>query len=69
MEELHLPNCLLTSIPQMKWKTLVKKAVAHAHEKEIKEEIIPHNKMKNVNVKEEKFKCKDYVSSLSLCKS
>ena len=29
MEELNLPNCLLTRIPQMKWKTLVKKAVAN----------------------------------------
>ena len=53
----------------MKWKTLVKKAVSHANEKEIKEEIIPYKKMKNVNVEEEKIECKDYLSSLSLCKS
>ena len=69
MEELSLPNCFVTRIPQMKWKTLVKKAVKQANEKEIKEEIIPYKKMKNVNVEEEKFECKDYLSSLSLCKS
>ena len=69
MEELNLPNCLLTRIPQMKWKTLVKKAVSQANEKEIKEEIIPYKKMKNVNVEEENFECKDYLSNLPLYKS
>ena len=33
MVELNPPNCLLTRIPQMKWKTLVKKAVSQANEK------------------------------------
>jgi hypothetical protein len=53
-------------IPIRKWKTLVKKAIADANEKEIRESSKTYKKMENKIEDEEKFKCKDYLTSMPL---
>jgi hypothetical protein len=66
VDHLSLPDCFNERIPIRKWKTLVKKAVADANEKEIRESATSYKKMKHKIEDEEKFKCKEYLTSLPL---
>ena len=66
VDQLSLPDCFKVRIPIRKWKTLVKKAIADANEKEIRESSKTYKKMENKIEDEEKFKCKDYLTSMPL---
>ena len=68
LSDLNLPNCFEHHFSKPKWKSLVKTAIKKANEEEIRESIKQYKKMKNVE-EEEKFECKDYLSSLSLSKA
>ena len=69
MEELNLPNCLEVKFTKAKWKNLVKKAIQEANEKDIRQSIEPYKKMKHLDIENEKFECKQYLSSLPLEKA
>ena len=69
MEELNLPNCLEVKFTKSKWKNLVKKAIQESNEKEIRQSIEPYKKMKHLNIVDEKFECKQYLSTLPLEKA
>ena len=69
MEELNLPNCLEVEFTKSKWKNLVKKAIQEANEKEIRQSIEPYKKMKHLNIIDDKFECKQYLSTLPLEKA
>ena len=63
---MSLPDCFKERISIRKWKTLVKKAIAAANEKEIRESSKAYKKMINKIENGEKFECRDYLSSLPL---
>ena len=65
--DLALPNCFEQKIPQIGWKSLVKKAIAKANEEDIRNSAESYKKMKNRRKDEEKFECKEYLSGLPLC--
>ena len=69
MEELNLPNCLEVNFTKAKWKNIVKKAIQEANEKEIRQAIEPYKKVKHLNIVEDKFEFKQYLSSLPLEKA
>ena len=69
LSDLNLPSCFDNYFAKSKWKRLVKKAIEKANEEEIRESIKPYKKMKNINLEEEKFERKEYLTSLSLCKA
>ena len=66
VEELSLPNCMKENVPQGRWKTLVKRAIHEANEKEIRCAAMQYKKAKNKISEEEKFELKDYLKNLSL---
>ena len=69
IEELNLPNCLEIKFTKAKWKNIVKKAIHKANESEIRQSMEPYKKIKHLNVVEEKFECKEYLSTLPLEKA
>ena len=66
IKELELPNCMKEDVPQGRWKTLVKRAIAIANEKEIRFSAEKYKKMKSKVSEEEKFELKDYLQNLPL---
>ena len=58
MEELKLPSCLEIKFTKSKWKSLVKKAIKEANERDIRQSIEPYKKMKHLNIENETFECK-----------
>ena len=66
IEQLSLPNCFTSRIPQNKWKTLVKKAVMKENEKEIRHSSTSYKKMMNKVFDDEKFGCKDYLLNMPI---
>ena len=69
MEELDLPNCLEIKFTKAKWKNLVKKAIHKANENEIRQSLEPYKKVKHLNIGDDKFECKQYLSTLPLEKA
>ena len=69
MEELNLPSCLEVTFTKAKWKNIVKKAIHKANEEEIRHSIEPYKKMKHLNIVDEEFECKQYLSTLPLEKA
>ena len=54
------------NVPQGRWKTLVKKAINRANEKEIRGSAEQYKKVKNKISEEEKFEFKDYLQNMTL---
>ena len=66
IEQLNLPNCFTSRIPQNEWKTLVKKAVMKENENEIRHSSTSYKKMMNKVFDDEKFGCKDYLLNMPI---
>ena len=69
ISELELPNLFIEKMKKSKWKNLVKKAISKANEFEIRQAIQPYKKMSDLGIAEERFECKDYLSTLPLSKA
>jgi hypothetical protein len=69
ISELELPNLFSEKMKKSKWKNLVKKAIFKANENEIRQAIQPYKKMADLGIEEDKFECKDYLSTLPLSKA
>ena len=65
--DLALPNCFEQKIPKNRWKILVKKAIAKANEEDIRQAAQSSKKMRISMNDDEKFECKEYLSSLPIC--
>ena len=50
-------------------KNLVKKVISKANETEIRQAIQPYKKVADLGKAEDKFECKDYLSTLPLSKA
>ena len=64
IKELDLPNITVITIKQNYWKKIVKKAIREKNEKELKEDIEKHKKVKEYS--KETFEQKQYFRSLNL---
>ena len=64
--QLGLPNCLNITIKKNKWKRLVKKAIAEANEKDIRESMKNYKKVNQSVLENETFGCQEYIRSLTL---
>ena len=58
---LGLPNCFNNIISKNKWKRLVKKAIAEANEKEIRESMKRYKKVNQSDLENETFECQQYI--------
>ena len=47
VENLKLPDLFIESIPQSKWKTMVKSAIRKSNEEEVKAALLSYKKLKN----------------------
>ena len=64
--KLGLLNCFQEIIPKNKWKYIVKKSIEEANQAEIRESLKTYKKVNYSIIQEEKFECKEYLSSLTL---
>ena len=66
VENLKLPDLFIESIPQSKWKTMVKSAIRKSNEEEVKAALLSYKKLKNRKIAQEIFGMKNYMETLSV---